>query len=461
MFRMLRVHLPRGGRSILAMAALAGCLLSAGCAALSNPVANGIPVRRLSPELLGESRTNLELISLASLRQPPPDAYRLGPEDVLGVWIEGVIGEKNQAPPVVFSQNPNTPPGLGFPVPVRSDGTLSLPFIPPLNVTGKTLEETEGLIRKAYTVDTQILKPGQERIIVTVQRPRQFQVLVIRSDAFDPSQAGQNSTQPGGSRGIGFVVGVGGSGPRGTRRGQGFSLGLPAYENDVLNALARTGGLPGTDAVNEIIIERGAFTGDTDKADVIKGLETMGKSPALARQTIRIPLRMRPGEKPSFRPEDIILKNGDIVYIEAREQDVYYTAGLLPAGQYILPRDSDLDVVEAVAQAGGTLDAGTINASNVSGTFLTPGLGSPSPSLLTVIRRLPNGSQVAIKVDINRALTDPRERILVQPRDVLVLQETPQEAFTRYFAQTFQFSIFYQWLTSSHSLGTTTLTGPQ
>ena len=32
---------------------------------------------------------------------------------------------------------------------------------------------------------------------------------------------------------------------------------LPAYENDVLTVLAYTGGLPGFDAANEIIIQRG------------------------------------------------------------------------------------------------------------------------------------------------------------------------------------------------------------
>jgi hypothetical protein len=39
---------------------------------------------------------------------------------------------------------------------------------------------------------------------------------------------------------------------------------------------------------------------------------------------------------------------------------------------------------------------------------------------------------VAIRVDLNRALRDPRERILIQPKDFIMLQEEPQEAFTRY-----------------------------
>src|SRR5437867_10960733 len=83
-------------------AVLLYCAVASGCAALGNPVANGVPVRRLSPELLGESRANLELIPLTALRQKPPDAYRLGPEDVLGIWIEGVVGVAGQPPPITY-----------------------------------------------------------------------------------------------------------------------------------------------------------------------------------------------------------------------------------------------------------------------------------------------------------------------------------------------------------------------
>ena len=293
---------------------------------------------------------------------------------------------------------------------------------------------------------------------MTLQRPRQYQVLVIRQDASDLTAL--NAKQAA-SRGVGFVVGFGGNAPRGARKGQGFSLQLPAYENDVLNALARTGGFPGTDATNEIIIERGSFSEEAERDAVIKSIE--GGSRVLGgpgRQLIRIPLRVRPGETPTIRPEDVILQNGDIVYIEARDQDIFFTAGLLPSGQYILPRDSDLDVLEAITLVGGTLNAGTTNAANVAGAFVTQGIGSPSPSLLTVLRRTPNGGQVAIRVDLNTAMTDPRERILVQPRDILILQETPQEAFARYVTTVFHYNIMYNFLSSSRATGTSTLTGP-
>jgi protein involved in polysaccharide export with SLBB domain len=437
-------------RALLGAATLLWCIAATGCAALGNPVANGVPVRRLSPELLGESRASLELIPLSSLRQPPPDAYRLGAGDVLGIWIEGVIGEKGLSPPITYSTVQGQPPALGFPVPVRADGTLSLPLVEPILVKGKTLEETERSIREAYTVAHQILKPGQERIIVTLQRPRTYQVLVIRQDSSSGTDGTTGTTNP--NRSAGFVIGFGGNGGRGSRRGTGFSLFLPAYENDLLNALARTGGLPGSDAVNEVIIERGGFRNDQEQKDVITCLEKGGRK-SCGGQQIRIPLRMRAGECPTFRPEDVILQDGDIVYIEARDLDVFYTAGLLPAGQYILPRDADIDVVEAIAVVGGTIDAGATNATNVNGVSITPGLGSPSPSLVTVIRRTPNGGQVAIRVDLNKALRDPRERLLIQPRDIIVLQETPQEAFARYLSSQFNFSLAYTFLNSSRALG--------
>jgi hypothetical protein len=39
---------------------------------------------------------------------------------------------------------------------------------------------------------------------------------------------------------------------------------------------------------------------------------------------------------------------------------------------------------------------------------------------------------VPIRVDLRKALRDPRERILVQPGDMLILQEKPCEAVARY-----------------------------
>src|SRR5207253_1348996 len=124
------------------------------------------------------------------------------------------------------------------------------------------------------------------------------------------------------------------------KRGTGFAVDLPAYENDVLHALAQTGGLPGLDAANEVVIQRGNFQDGMEREALVQELEGLPSNckpgEALAGrggQTIRIPLRHRPGEVPTIRSEDIVLHTGDIVYIEARQAEFFYTGGLLPPGQ--------------------------------------------------------------------------------------------------------------------------------
>jgi hypothetical protein len=432
------------GPALCAAALLCGAL--AGCAAVSNPVADAIPVRRLPPEVMGERREELQEIPLNMLRQKPPDFYRLAPGDILGVFIEGVLGEPTLPVPVNVPLTPGAPPSLGYPLPVRDDGTLPLPLIGPLKVEGMTLTEAQAAVVRAYTVEAgkKILKPGHERVIITLQRPRQYHVLVVRQDGAGPQgnvASGGNAQFVFGTTGSGAILGQ-------TRRGAGYSIELPAYENDVLNALARTGGLPGTDAQNEVIIQRGsysaaafaAFANCPDPAALLGRVPPPGQPGAP--ETIRIPLRLRPDTPPPFKPEDVILRDGDIVFIEARNTEVFYTGGLLPSRQFILPRDYDLDVLQAVAAVAGPLVNGGINFNNLSGSIQQPGLGFPSPSQLTVLRRTPCGGQIPIKVSLNRALRDPRERILVQPGDFLILQQTMGEAVAQYLISNLRFNLF-------------------
>lgn len=459
-FRSLPECLSRAGVPLLAFL-LCGAL--SGCAALTNPVANGLPVRRLPPELLAQPKAGTRQLPLTLLRQKPPDVYRLGPGDVLGIWIEGVLGERNQLPPVHVPESYNLPPSFGYPIPVRSDGTVPLPLVPPVTVRGMSVEEAQAAIQAAYTKN-QILKPGRERVLVALMRRRVEQILVFREDA------GTTAAPPAGttisSRSIGVTYGAGGT-TSSLKRGTGFAVDLPAYENDVLHALAQTGGLPGLDAVNEVIIQRGSFQDGVDREGLVRELEANPpdcdslKAAALrGGQVIRIPLRFRPGDVPTIRPEEIILHTGDIVFIEAREAEYFYTGGLLPAGQFVVPRDYDLDVVQAISLVGGPMVSGGLNPINISGTLLTVGIGSPSPSLVSVIRRTPGGGQAVIRVDLNRALRDPRERILIQPRDVIILQETPTEALSRYFTNVFKFSFIWQAIHGPHEMGTTTTVVP-
>src|SRR5438105_12102673 len=74
--------------------------LSAGCAALPNPVADGVPVRRVPAELLGRPKSELQQIPLTLLRRRELPEYRLDKGDVLAVIAGDLFGPEAQPPPV-------------------------------------------------------------------------------------------------------------------------------------------------------------------------------------------------------------------------------------------------------------------------------------------------------------------------------------------------------------------------
>ena len=104
----------------------------------------------------------------------------------------------------------------------------------------------------------------------------------------------------------------------------------------------------------------------------------------------------------------MILQSGDIISIRSRDAEVFYTGGLLPAGQYPLPRDYDLNVVEAISLVRGPLISGGISGNNFTGTLQNVGVGLPNASLVSIIRPLPGGAGDDSGGDLNRALEDPR-----------------------------------------------------
>lgn len=413
------------------------CLLAlsfqSGCASFSNPVANGIPVRLLPDDLLADTKEDFEPVPLTLLRQPPPESYLLDARDTLGIYIEGILGSEETPPPVNIPASPDLPPSIGYPFPVREDGTVALPYVGSVSVAGLTLAQAEEKVVDAYRKED-ILRVEDKRILVTLLRPRHIRVLVLREDA----QQAQLSLQSSSLRGLGTTQTTLGGG----RQAEGQILELPAYENDVLNALAKTGGLPGLESTQEVVIQRGFWDTYLDPMCHRPDQPTLADTEdgRLNRRIVRIPIRTKPCEPLTFGPKDVVLNNGDIVVVRGRDPEFFYTGGILPSSEVPLPNDYDLSVVEALLKGRGPLNNGGINSGNFNGALVGAGVGSPSPSLLTVLRKTPQGGQVAIRVDLNEAMRDPRENILVQAEDVLILQETHNEAFTRYLTQVLQFN---------------------
>lgn len=412
----------------------------AGCTSLTQPI-DGIPANRLPREFFPEPKNNLVPVDISLLSIEPPRDYELGAGDILGVYIEGVLpfnspDQPPEPPPVNFpGQESVLPPSIGFPIPVQDDGTLSLPLIEPLDVEGLTLDQVRDAIRDAY-IDEDILRPEKARPIVTMIKERTYDVIVVREDS--QSFAGNNNTLRTQSLSAAYLLG--GS----DRSATGGLVRLPAYQNDILHALVETGGLPGVNAKNEVRLLRATRADQRKRAQFLQqwyaeqeraSVDPCYCPPELPDDPsiIKIPLRVKPGVIPNIAESDVTLQDGDIVYIESRETEVFYTGGLLRGGQFPIPRDYDLDVLGAIAIAGGAI-GGTAQSfgTNIAGTST----GVP-PGRLYILRQTPCNGQVAIEVDLVKAVNDPRSRPLIQPGDSLILQYKPEEELINFGISTF------------------------
>ena len=125
-------------RLIVTSFLFAGMSLS-GCTALLSPIET-IPANRVPEAFLAEPQANKVPIDVSRLRIDRPEFYILDAEDVLGVFIDGVLGQFDAPPPVQLPlPTSDLPPAIGFPVPIREDGTVTLPFVDAIPVRGLSL----------------------------------------------------------------------------------------------------------------------------------------------------------------------------------------------------------------------------------------------------------------------------------------------------------------------------------
>lgn len=440
--RLNNLHLRAAGgraRSVAMLAAMAMAMALSGCTALTQPI-NGIPSSRLPPQFFQGDKNDLVPIDVSLLAQEKPRQYTLGPGDVLGITIDGILpyNEPDQVPeppPVHFPEKDSTlPPSTGFPITVLEDGTISLPLLEPVNVEGLTEDQTRDKIRRAY-IDTKILKEDEQRKVspvVTIIKKRRINVVVIRQDRGNANNVYLQQVNRSG-RG---VVGA-------DESGEGTVVKLDAFENDILHALTETGGLPGVGAKNEIKVLRAKAS---DKAARMAFLlqyqqslmmfsDNCGCPPPMPDDpsVLKIPLRLPPGVLPSIRPEDVLLEEGDIVLIESRENDFFYTGGLLPGGQWPIPRDYDLDALGAMAIAGGGVSSKLASAS----AGIIGNMQVVPPGRLYILRRTPCNGQMAIEVDLAASINNPGQRPIIQPGDTLILQFKPCEEAINFGAGAF------------------------
>ena len=409
------------------LACLLVCAVACGCVSIPN--SETVSPKYFRNKSQGGVRGEMEQINFVKLRMDKPAEELLGPNDVLGIYIAGITGNPEEAPPIHNIGSETERPASGYPYMVRSDGTLSLPMLSePIYVEGMTLIQAEEAIRSAYTLKREIVRTDAN-ISVSMIKPRTYHVTVIREDVSSDDQRYSGGNVSG--RGASYMGGM--------ARGTAKALELPAYRNDVLEALSLTGGLPGLNAKNEVVILRKAYSDEFSNKDYMNGEEAGYAMSEVARRynesgeinnlnsdlgVLRIPLRVAPGEQPpQLTSEDVTLYDGDVVYIQSREAEVFYTGGLIKGGVYPVPRDYDLDVMGAIATAGGTVGASAgATQANTSGK-----VGSILPASRINVLREVNGKQYAIQIRQREMLRDPSQRILIEPNDVILVEYTTAE----------------------------------
>ena len=409
------------------LACLLVCAVACGCVSIPN--SETVSPKYFRNKSQGGVRGEMEQINFVKLRMDKPAEELLGPNDVLGIYIAGITGNPEEAPPIHNIGSETERPASGYPYMVRSDGTLSLPMLSePIYVEGMTLIQAEEAIRSAYTLKREIVRTDAN-ISVSMIKPRTYHVTVIREDVSSDDQRYSGGNVSG--RGASYMGGM--------ARGTAKALELPAYRNDVLEALSLTGGLPGLNAKNEVVILRKAYSDEFSNKDYMNGEEAGYAMSEIARRynesgeinnlnsdlgVLRIPLRVAPGEQPpQLTSEDVTLYDGDVVYIQSREAEVFYTGGLIKGGVYPVPRDYDLDVMGAIATAGGTVGASAgATQANTSGK-----VGSILPASRIIVLREVNGKQYAIQIRQREMLRDPSQRILIEPNDVILVEYTTAE----------------------------------
>lgn len=421
------------GIATLALSTFSGCITF---------TKHAIPASRLPNQFAAPSKSDLQPINFTILGGNKAREHVLDSDDVIAVTIQGVFPKDSaEAPPFISSSQvsiareyypPNgavNSPGVGLPVQVQDNGFVHLPLVDPIQARGLTLLELAEKIRVAY-VDKEIIKEDNDQVNVTLFRSRVNRILVLREDVASPT--------------IGVAI-------KGqviqNKRGSAEVIDLPVYESDVLHALASSGGLPGVDAYNEVWVLRKS-TLEPHAVVNIKSKIDGGEEPEQVicqlpahLEAIRLPLKLCPDQPIPFTPEDVLLQDGDVVYIQPRRDEYFYTGGLLSGGQIPMPRDEDLDVLEAVSMASGSI-GGLGGTSSVAVLRAGAGVGNIiPPTRVLILRKLPNGEQLPIRVDLAKAMVDPSERIKIHAGDFIMLYYKPSEMTGNAVLNFFNFNV--------------------
>lgn len=400
--------------------------LPAGCAQWRT---NTITPDQLAADMQATAPPRLKPLQLAALGSPVSSEFHIHPGDMLDVTVSDLIGEN------VF-----------YPVPTRvlEDGTVRLPLVGPVVLAGMSIPAAEQSIFAAYSSQGVLKKP---QVTVALRETRKVRVYVLGA-VNKPGQYDLNATEgdllsalvnAGGlTQEAGTIVEVrrrlasSPSSPpirkdRNVVQSGSWQLAEPlpssvtcarSLRKDYTVAQTTTanspyhgisaGASPSTSAgkLPASVLRAGATSEPVGGNTASETLATSGDG-----QLVRFDLT---NERDKQRvTQGFRLENGDTVTIDDRKVKPIYVIGMVnKPGEYPLPVDRDLRVLEAIGLAGG-VDRGSL------------------PDKALVIRQRPDGSGVqAVRIELNQAKKDNAQNIRLMAGDTVSVEETAM-SFTR------------------------------
>ncbi|MCG8448232.1 MAG: SLBB domain-containing protein, partial [Pirellulales bacterium] len=346
---------------------------------------------RLPPEFRAASTASSQIINLAQIAAPGTSSAILAPGDLLEITV--ATGREDE------KTNP-------FLARVADDGTVDVPVIGPVPVAG--LEEFDA---------------GQSIADLAIQRGMYRHPLVTLEIK---------------AKAVNRITVLGAVQDPGVHE-------LPRGGCDLVAALAAAGGLDDTAGTEVEIIRQPKFglaaqespapsAPDTDSSEIqLAAYQHIGRSsdaPAgnqqhprwLGSPTIRIDLaQANLVSSPDFR-----LGDRDIVRVVPRKQKMIYVTGLVnQPGQFELPVDQDVHLLDALALAGG--------------------LSSPVADKILVLRHFEDRPQpLVIQASLAKAKKNGLENLRLTAGDTVTVEQTPATAVVdtlfNFFRMSFGFS---------------------
>ncbi len=344
--------------------------------------------RQLPPEFRTAARGDRQTIDFSRVASPGASDSVIAPNDLLEITIATGREDKKKQP--VRAR-------------VAEDGTVSVPIIGPVPVAGlEAYEASQNIVNFA------IQRGMYRNPYITVE---------IESKAVNRITVLGAVSEPGVHE-------------------------LPRGNSDLVSAIAASGGLTdeaGTEieivrqsAVTFASNENNATTPTTNDQGEIQLAAYQGLRPHAAPQamlggyasrqtkptTIRIDLSSgRPMDTTDFR-----LNDRDVVRVVPRKKETIYVSGLVrKPGDFELPPDQDVHLLDAIALAGGR--------------------SSPVADKVYVIRRVENRPEpIVIQVSLSEAKQNGLENLRLAAGDTITVEQTPATAVVDSVKQFFRLS---------------------